>query len=160
VEAFSPCSRYRTVAQERSCHHYALQKCFICRLRRGCPSVYTNVERDLQMCDPATGTCSDPAAPDGTTCDDGNACTSNDACQSGSCTTTVAVDCNDNDECTKDTCDPGEGCVHETGECVAPIPQGGGCDCAVMPGTTSERNPPVWAIAGLFALLGLSRRRR
>jgi len=111
-------------------------------------------------CDPASGVCSDPVAPDGTTCDDGNACTSNDACQSGSCTTTAAVDCNDNDECTKDTCDPAEGCQHETGECVAPSPQGGGCDCAVMPGTTGERNPPVWAIAGLFALLGLSRRRR
>jgi N-acetylneuraminic acid mutarotase len=37
-------------------------------------------------CNPATGSCSNPAAPDGTTCDDGNACTAGDACRGGACT--------------------------------------------------------------------------
>ncbi|MFT3771063.1 MAG: PIG-L family deacetylase [Minicystis sp.] len=36
-------------------------------------------------CDPATGQCSDPKAPDGTACDDGDACTRGDACQAGVC---------------------------------------------------------------------------
>ncbi|MCA9517916.1 MAG: choice-of-anchor A family protein [Myxococcales bacterium] len=35
-------------------------------------------------CDPATGACSSPAAPDDTACDDGDMCT-NDSCQGGVC---------------------------------------------------------------------------
>jgi hypothetical protein len=36
-------------------------------------------------CDPATGACSNPVKPDGSSCDDGSACTSPDACLSGVC---------------------------------------------------------------------------
>ena len=36
-------------------------------------------------CDPATGICSNPVAPDGTACDDGDACTTNDTCSAGRC---------------------------------------------------------------------------
>ncbi len=36
-------------------------------------------------CDHATGVCSDPAKPDGSTCNDGNACTQTDTCQAGVC---------------------------------------------------------------------------
>ena len=36
-------------------------------------------------CNSASGTCSDPPAPDGTACTDGDACTSSDACTNGSC---------------------------------------------------------------------------
>ncbi len=36
-------------------------------------------------CDTGTGQCSDPSAPDGTTCSDGNACTLADACAGGTC---------------------------------------------------------------------------
>jgi len=36
-------------------------------------------------CDSGTGSCSNPNAPDGTTCDDANAGTSGDNCQAGSC---------------------------------------------------------------------------
>ena len=36
-------------------------------------------------CDPETGACSNPPAPNGTVCSDGNACTINDACQAGIC---------------------------------------------------------------------------
>ena len=35
------------------------------------------------ICNPATGTCSNPAAPDGTACNDGNGCTTDDTCQRG-----------------------------------------------------------------------------
>jgi streptogramin lyase len=38
------------------------------------------------MCNPASGTCSNPSAPDGTPCNDGSVCTSTDSCQAGSCT--------------------------------------------------------------------------
>jgi virginiamycin B lyase len=37
------------------------------------------------VCDPATGGCSDPAAPDGQPCDDGEACSLGDACSAGVC---------------------------------------------------------------------------
>ena len=37
-------------------------------------------------CDPTTGVCSNPAAPDGLACNDGNACTQSDTCQAGVCT--------------------------------------------------------------------------
>lgn len=36
-------------------------------------------------CDPATGACSNPPAPDGMGCDDGDLCTRTDACQGGIC---------------------------------------------------------------------------
>jgi len=37
------------------------------------------------VCNPATGTCSDPVAPEGTPCNDRNPCTTEDACQEGVC---------------------------------------------------------------------------
>ncbi|TMA43559.1 MAG: hypothetical protein E6J81_15855, partial [Deltaproteobacteria bacterium] len=37
-------------------------------------------------CDPASGTCSNPAKADGAACSDGNACTQTDTCQAGTCT--------------------------------------------------------------------------
>jgi hypothetical protein len=37
-------------------------------------------------CDPATGTCDNPNAPNGTTCSDNNLCTNPDTCQDGVCT--------------------------------------------------------------------------
>jgi hypothetical protein len=37
------------------------------------------------MCDPGTGTCSNPARADGTACNDGSACTASDTCISGVC---------------------------------------------------------------------------
>ena len=36
-------------------------------------------------CSPASGTCSNPTATDGTLCNDGNACTQTDTCQAGTC---------------------------------------------------------------------------
>ena len=37
------------------------------------------------VCNPASGLCSNPRAPDGTLCNDGNICTVNDACSAGTC---------------------------------------------------------------------------
>lgn len=36
-------------------------------------------------CDPATGTCTNLARPDGTTCDDADVCTNGETCQTGAC---------------------------------------------------------------------------
>jgi len=66
-------------------------------------------------CDPATGTCSDPAAPDETPCDDANACTQSDTCQAGACTGGDPVTCTASDQChVAGTCDPA------TGTCADP----------------------------------------
>jgi streptogramin lyase len=40
------------------------------------------------MCNPMTGTCTNPNAPDGTPCNDGSDCSQGDACQGGVCTGT------------------------------------------------------------------------
>ena len=73
-------------------------------------------------CNPSTGACSNPTAPDGTTCNDGNACTQSDVCQSGTCTGTPVV-CTASDAChTAGTCNP------STGACSNPTaPNGTSC---------------------------------
>lgn len=40
---------------------------------------------DVGVCNPATGVCSNPAKPNGTTCNDANACTTSDVCTIGVC---------------------------------------------------------------------------
>ena len=75
------------------------------------------------VCDPVTGACSNPAAPDGTSCDDGNACTRSDTCKTGMCTGGDPVVCA-GDQChTAGTCDP------STGLCKNPVMlDGSACD--------------------------------
>src|SRR5437867_677553 len=74
-------------------------------------------------CDPATGTCSNPVAPNGTACNDGNLCTTGDSCQAGACTGTP-VTCAASDQChLAGTCDPA------TGSCLNP-PAADGTACS------------------------------
>ena len=62
------------------------------------------------------GICGWVPRPDGTPC--GGACSGGTAaCQGGACAGATPVDCNDNDLCTVDMCDPATGCVHTTGLC-------------------------------------------
>ncbi|MBN2574431.1 MAG: hypothetical protein JXP73_07685 [Deltaproteobacteria bacterium] len=79
---------------------------------------------DVGVCDPATGTCSNPAKADGTVCDDGDACTQTDACQGGTCTGGNPVACAAQDQCHDvGVCDPA------TGTCSNPAkPDGTSCD--------------------------------
>ena len=76
------------------------------------------------VCDPATGTCSNPAAADGTACDDGNACTRADTCQSGACVGANPIVCAAQDQChAAGVCDPA------TGTCSNPArADGAACD--------------------------------
>src|SRR5262249_26219073 len=74
-------------------------------------------------CNPATGVCSTPASPNGTTCNDGNACTRTDSCQLGSCTGGNTVVCTALDQChVAGVCDT------STGVCSNPeVPDGTSC---------------------------------
>ena len=76
------------------------------------------------VCDPSTGLCSDPAAPDETPCDDGDACTQLDGCAGGACVGADSVVCEALDACHGDgTCDP------STGLCSSPaLPNETPCD--------------------------------
>ena len=73
-------------------------------------------------CDPVTGACSFVAANEGGACDDEDACTVGDACVAGVCTGGGALNCNDNSECTNDSCDEiNDQCVNV----LLPYEQGG-----------------------------------
>jgi len=72
----------------------------------------------VDSCDSVLG-CVHTPAPDGGACDDGNACTTGDTCLGGLCGG-LSLDCNDNDPCTLDACNPVDGsCIH------TPDPSGG-----------------------------------
>jgi hypothetical protein len=89
-------------------------------------------------CDPGTGKCSNPAAPDGTTCSDGNACTLFDSCQAGVCTPAFPVLCIPTDDCHAEsgTCDP------STGLCSnAALPDGTPCKNGVCEGGACTTPP-------------------
>jgi MYXO-CTERM domain-containing protein len=75
------------------------------------------------VCDPGTGLCSDPTAPDGTACDDGDACTRTDACQAGVCQGQDPIDCGAPPACNSVACDP------QSGQCeLSPVEDGTACD--------------------------------
>src|SRR5258705_360389 len=75
-------------------------------------------------CDPATGACSNPAKPNGTSCNDANACTQSDTCQAGACVGANPVVCAAADQChDAGVCNPA------TGVCTNPaLPDGAPCD--------------------------------
>jgi hypothetical protein len=65
---------------------------------------------DPGTCNPATGTCSNPPAADGTACNDGNLCTQTDTCQSGACVGGNPITCLASDQChVAGACDPSSG---------------------------------------------------
>jgi len=71
-------------------------------------------------CNTSSGACSNPAAPNGTTCNDVNACTQSDTCQSGICTGGNTVVCSASDQChVAGTCNTG------TGACSNPAKSNG-----------------------------------
>lgn len=66
----------------------------------------------IPVCLQATGECGMGPAPAGFGCEDGDACTEAEACAAGECVGD-AVDCDDKDECTADSCDSAEGCQNQ-----------------------------------------------
>jgi len=71
---------------------------------------------DAGVCDPTTGTCSDPAKSEGTSCDDGDTCTQNDACNATGICGGQSYECNDDLNCTIDNCDGAGGCDYDLKE--------------------------------------------
>lgn len=65
------------------------------------------------VCAPMSGECTTFPAPDGAACEDGAQCTEGETCDDGACTGGAPVDCDDDDPCTTDACDPIAGCVHD-----------------------------------------------
>lgn len=75
-------------------------------------------------CNPLTGMCTDPQAPDGTACVDSDVCNGTERCMGGTCMPGAALSCDDGDDCTVDSCDPVDGC-QSAGECDAGMPDAG-----------------------------------
>ena len=69
-------------------------------------------------CDSSLG-CLNLASNDGGACDDLDACTTGDTCQAGECAGPGVLNCDDQEECTQDDCDPLSGCfyAHKGGVC-------------------------------------------
>src|SRR5205814_978672 len=80
-------------------------------------------------CNPATGTCSNPAKPDGAPCNDGSTCTRSDACAAGACVGTNPVVCTASDQChAAGTCNPATGaCSNPAKADGAPCNDGSAC---------------------------------
>jgi hypothetical protein len=76
-------------------------------------------------CAPDTGTCSFVSQHEDGACDDGNACTILDSCHDGICQGGGAINCDDNNPCTTDLCDPVSGCLHNPN--TAPCSDGNAC---------------------------------
>jgi hypothetical protein len=81
------------------------------------------------VCQPSTGTCTNPLNKDGALCDDGNACTQTDSCQGGVCVGATPVVC-----VATDPCQEAKGCDPATGQCNlialldgTPCDDGNGC---------------------------------
>lgn len=68
-------------------------------------------------CDPSTGACSNPPAPDNTPCSDGLNCTGSDACKAGKCGGSP-IACNDGIACTLDSCVEPGGCKFDQSQCA------------------------------------------
>src|SRR5262249_40205942 len=98
-------------------------------------------------CNPGTGMCSNPTAPNGTSCDDGNACTQTDACQGGSCVGSNDVVCTASDQChVAGTCNPGTGmCSNPEATNGTPCSDGDACTQTdtCQAGSCSGTNPVI-----------------
>jgi hypothetical protein len=103
------------------------------------PVDVTCPDEQCQKCNPSTGMCQ-PVA-NGTACNDGNACTVNDTCQAGFCTAGAPRVCDDNNECTQDTCDPATGCVH-TPLTGTPCETGNKCTADTCDNGVCKQGPP------------------
>ncbi|NOZ01228.1 MAG: hypothetical protein GXP54_04985 [Deltaproteobacteria bacterium] len=62
-------------------------------------------------CNPDDGKC--VSEPNNEECSDGDSCTVGDLCKEGQCVPGGPLDCNDYEPCTKDHCDPNQGCLHD-----------------------------------------------
>jgi len=87
--------------------------------------------------------------PNQAACNDGSACTAGDVCSAGWCKAGPLLDCDDDNGCTDDSCDPKSGCVHtpntlpcEDGDqCTASDHCGAGSCIPGGPAACDDANP-------------------
>ena len=89
----------------------------LCDDQAGCvpgaaPSCNDGNSCTVDSCD-TLGGCTHQQLADGDACDDGNVCTVADQCAEGLCVPGEAIDCDDDNPCTLDSCDALLGCVNE-----------------------------------------------
>jgi hypothetical protein len=75
-----------------------------------------NTGCQLAICIPATGECVNTPVNVAQPCDDGDACTLDSVCSDGICQGGAPIECQDENPCTNDLCDPVAGCVHDASE--------------------------------------------
>lgn len=83
----------------------------------GCPG-FEDVSRTTRFDHLVPEIVTEPCTSDAE-CDDNNACNGAETCDlnSGDCAAGTALDCNDSDACTQDSCDPASGCTHSGLSC-------------------------------------------
>ena len=64
-------------------------------------------------CDTKSGKCAPVVKAEGTPCQSGSQCFSSETCSADGNCKGIALDCNDNEPCTQDACDPLQGCTHK-----------------------------------------------
>jgi hypothetical protein len=102
------------------------------------------------FCDPAgtSPTCVPDQAQVGRPCNDSNACTANDVCTAtlgvatGMCAGTP-ITCDDNNDCTTDTCNPDSGCVFTPVADNTPCETSNRCTADFCEGGTCKQGPDV-----------------
>lgn len=92
---------------------------------RTCPA--TDACHLSGTCDLATGSCSNPVAPNGASCTDGNLCNGNETCSNGQCTPGTPAP-NGSSCADANLCNGAEQC--QSGQCVAAAPLPDGTSCA------------------------------
>ena len=102
----------------------------------------------------ATGGCTHTPGNEGGSCADANACNGAEVCRAGVCAPAPALNCDDANPCTIDTCNAATGCAHAPqppGFVCAPATQCGGAStcvgtvCAAGPGGSCDDNNPCTA---------------
>ncbi len=94
--------------------------------------------------------CVDGQLQPSTDCSDGDVCNGVEGCFEGACIAGAGPDCDDDDPCTDDRCDPLSGCAHEANEascsdgnpCNGVEICGGGRCLAAVPPTCAEDDDP------------------
>jgi Dictyostelium (slime mold) repeat len=110
-----------------------------CTASGPCRDVRYNLEEDK---------CEEGPAPEGSACQTESLCLEKGECRSSMCVG-VPRTCDDNDQCTVDSCSPASGCVHTPRIC--PLP-GGQCKVATCDPTTGcgEGTAPDFTLCGAF----------
>lgn len=125
-----------------------------CDTLLGCQHVPVNCDDGnpctLDSCDAQIG-CQHTPVSNGTPCPDGSLCNGDETCQAGICTAGTPPNCDDNNPCTTDSCDPQLGCQHTPVANGTPCPNATVCDGAeTCQSGTCTVGAPLTCDDGLF----------